>query len=316
MSDAIYLSAPHYRHGALRDIEQIDALRNAPDLLETLHALGLATYSACSREQLYELAELAVGDVLRASGLAADQIDAIVYPSTCYFTGDASNDPNGAGSLLGHVVAAHGLQAAMPYGVSFSRCVNTVHAVELSRGLIADGRHRNILILAADSMQGEFARIVDPGISVVSDVASCMLASGRPCSEVAYRVTASAGHVDWTLAKLSAQTDFPDFLKRTVGGMAAVTRQLLQAERAQVGDYAQLITNTVNRSVLRIFSQATGFQAGDIFSANIGTLGHCDGSDLLINLKDYSASRNGAEHVLAIANGPYMWGGLALTRIC
>jgi len=315
MTAPAYLCAPAYRHGTLHDIGEIAALRADPDLLETLRALGLQTFSACSRAELFDLAAAAAGDVLRACALDATDVDAIVYPSTCYFTGNAENDPNGAGALLGHVVVALDMEHALPYGVSFARCVNTVHAIELCRGLIAAGRHRNILVLAADAMQGDFPRIVDPGVSVVSDVASCVLVSAEPRSGVAYRVDAIRDHVDWSLANLSAQANFPDFLKKTVGGMATLARKLLQAGQGSVTDHAQLITNTVNRSVLRIFSQATGFAPADIFSANIGKLGHCDGSDLIVNLADYSAPCQVCESVLAIANGPYLWGGMALTRV-
>jgi len=315
MTAALHLCAPSYRHGALRDIGEIEALRADPDLLETLRALGLQTYSKCSHAELLEMCVAAVSDVLSACALDAGDIDAIVYPSTCYFMGDTANDPGGAGSLVGHVAAALGMPDALPYGISFSRCVNTIHAIELCRGLIIGGRHRNILVLAADSMQGAFPRIVDPGVSVVSDVASAMLVSAEPRSDVAYRIDAILDHVDWSLANLSAQTNFPDYLKKTVGGMEVLARKLLQDRRSTVTDYAQLITNTVNRSVLRIFSQATGFAPADIFSANIGKLGHCDGSDLIVNLKDYSATTQAEENLLAIANGPYLWGGMALTRI-
>jgi 3-oxoacyl-[acyl-carrier-protein] synthase III len=311
----IFICAPRYRHGELSGIECIPELMRDSGLLETLRALGLQQYSVSSKEDFPSLILGAISDTLDDCGLDVGAVDAIVYASTGYAAGSRCNDPSAAMALLDQVVSRLEMPNVVPYGISFSRCVNTVHAADYAASLVASGRHANVLVLAADSMQEGFSRIVDPGISVVSDVASCMLVSGSARSEVSYLIAASAAHVDWTLSRISSQENFPEFFRRTVDGMACVSKKLLDLTGCLASDHAQLITNTVNRSVVRIFSQATGVSVGRIFSENVSKLGHCDGADLIVNLRDYSITSASSQSVMAIANGPFMWGGLSLLRV-
>lgn len=315
----VYISAPRYRHGELRSISDIDELKSNDDLLETLFALGLNTYAAANIKELFRMSAEVVGEVLAQNNLNANDIDAIIYPSTCYFMGSNTNNPDLPTSLIEHVVDTLGMPKAIPYGVSFSRCVNSINAIEFARGLIASGAANNVLVLVADSMQKGFSRIVDPGISVVSDVAACLLVTSDVKSIPSFKIGVIKNHVDWELSKITPQDDFPDYLRRTVKGMEVVKDNVLSETSTANDDYIQLITNTVNDSVVRIFSQATGFKTEDIYSKNVIKLGHCDGADILVNLCDYSEILKdqscSSGSLLIIANGPFMWGGMSLSII-
>lgn len=315
MHVSTYLSAPSYAHGALRDIAEIPELTRDSDLLEVLRAVGLSTYAPVDREELVQLCVTSVRKTLEHADVAPSQVQAIVYASTCYFTGAAANDPAAPGELLRRVVEALGMRNALPYGANFVRCVNSISALEIAQGLIARGACEHVLVLAGDSMGSTFTRIVDPGVSVVSDVASSFLVSHRPLGPAGYEIEDVQRSVDWELATIDARENFPEFLRRTAAGIRAATAKIYQRGGAGAERYSQLITNTVNRSVVRIFSQASGIPVAKIYSENVARLGHCDVSDLIINLADYGPSAQAGQRILAVANGPYVWGAMSL-KVC
>lgn len=162
---------------------------------------------------------------------------------------------------LKQLVNELGMRRAVPYGVSFTRCVNIVSAVEMAMALIRRGM-RYVLVVTADCMAPGLTRIVEPGIGVVSDVASSFVVSAEPTDGAAFAIRSVFRSVDWALADIAAQDNVPEFLRRTTAGMKAVAQGIYEKEASGPADYAQLITNTVNRSVLRIFSNATGIPAG------------------------------------------------------
>ncbi|MBA2676728.1 hypothetical protein [Ramlibacter sp.] len=310
----VYLRAPAYSHGELRPIAEIAELRADPDLLATLHAVGLETY-ARHDGAVEELAAAVLGDTLRAAGLQGGDIDAFVYASSLYSRGQV-HDTMEPSRLMGRIAQEAGLTRAVPHGVSFTQCVNTVSAFELARGLVLAGA-RHVLVLAADKIEGQ-SRMVEPGISVISDTAGCVLVSGERgngAAGTALRIDNVAHFVDWSLQDVKTEDDFGEYVKRTVGGMSAAIGALQRADGLPAASYAQLLTNTINHSVVRIFSRASGLPTDRVYRGNVNRLAHCDAADVIVNLRDWLDLRRAAagERVILAANGPFAWGAVSAT---
>ncbi|MES2938877.1 MAG: hypothetical protein V4864_14415 [Pseudomonadota bacterium] len=307
----VYLRAPAYSHGTLRPIDEIAELQADPDLLATLHAVGLETY-ARHDGAVEELAAAVLRDTLRAAGLQGGDIDAFVYASSLYSRG-AVHDTMAPSRLMGRIAQQAGLTRAVPHGVSFTQCVNTVSAFELARGLVLAGA-RHVLVLAADRIEGQ-SRMVEPGISVISDTAGCLLVSAERGVGPALRIDNVAHFVDWSLQDVKTEDDFGEYVKRTVGGMSQAIGALKQADGLAAADYAQLLTNTINHSVVRIFSRASGLPPDRVYRGNVNRLAHCDAADVIVNLKDWLDLRRAAagERVILAANGPFAWGAVSAT---
>ena len=297
--------------GDLVDIGSIKELQENEDLRETLLTLGLETYSVCNSDAI-SMAIESIEKSLKSADIPVKEIDAIIYATSGYAMAGKSWDPTIYSHKMKTIIGNLGLEHAIPYGVSFSQCVNFIAAVEMACGLLSTKLYRNVLIVVADALTNKISRIVEPGISVISDVAaSCVISK---TVNKGLRIESVSQVVDWGLLDVSSSTQFSEYFKRTADGIANIADKMYTELKRTPEEFTQLITNSVNISVLRILSQKTGFPVNKIFKENIARLAHCDSADILVNLEDYLCAQNPEinSRLLAIASGPFIWGGMSL----
>ncbi len=310
-----YLKGASYEVGSLRPISEIEELKKDTNTLDTLLTLGLETFSLSTKKPV-ELAKSSIEKTVDRAGVDRSQIDEVIYATSGYAMSGKPWCPVHYSKELNSLLLSLNLSHCTGMGVSFSQCVNIIAAIELAVGLVESGRKKNVLVFSADCLSPHESRLVDNGISVISDAAaSCIVSSEQ---NNGYFIEAINKNIDWGLLEIDSASDFSTFFKRTAEGISGAVQQLNQSLGRVGSDYEQLLTNSVNLSILRIISRQTKVDVDRIYSKNISRFAHCDCSDILINLADYELEKEGekSDPVLLLASGPYVWGAMSLVRMC
>ena len=167
-----YLLGPHYLLG------EIDADHSTiADLTERA-----AKYQLAPKAQLWgwgrirrteqRLEDLAVGSALgslRAAGVPADTVDALVLCTT-----SVSGPADDHGRFFEAVLTGIGLGDIAFYGLTMNRCTNLLAGIDLAAALVGVGRYRRVLVVTTDLVTDEADRMAS--YALFSDgAASCLV---------------------------------------------------------------------------------------------------------------------------------------------
>ncbi len=281
----VTLSALACELGRPRRLEELGELAERPELLAALRneRAGLAYYLE-SGEPLLELARRAAERSLEAAGLPPAEIDAVVFATDSFL-----NTPEQYAGL-GRLLAGLGLVHAYPLNVTLSDCANPLIALRVASALLRAGEFRRVLLLSADlARYASPSRLIGDGVAVGSDAAaSALLALGGD----GFAVEATAQKTE------SALLDPPASEHARLASRVRAHRALFAELFAGGADGAnatnaaavrRIFPNNFARNVVRLFLEDNGFAGEQIYLDNVRRLGHCFGSDCLINLHDFLA---------------------------
>jgi 3-oxoacyl-[acyl-carrier-protein] synthase-3 len=275
----VTLSALATELGRPRRLEELGELAARPELLAALRQdrAGLAYYLE-SGEPLLDLARRAAGRSLEAAGVPPAEIDAVVFATDSFL-----NTPEQYAGL-GRLLADLGLVRAYPLNVTLSDCANALIALRVAAALLRAGELRRVLLISADlARHAAPSRLIGDGVAVGSDAAaSAVLALGGD----GFAVESAAQKTE------SALLDPPAGEHARLASRVRAHRALF-AELFAGGPGAaavrRVFPNNFARDVTRLFLEDNGFTGEQIYLDNVRRLGHCFGSDCLINLHDFLA---------------------------
>jgi 3-oxoacyl-[acyl-carrier-protein] synthase III len=303
---AIYLSGFAHELGERAPITEVEELSGKPEVLENLHALGLKWYARSTVSSM-ELARRSMSQTLAESGVAASDVDAVVYATNHFRDEDIWKDP------VKRVLHDLGLIHAYPYGVSFSACGNLHSALQVATGLLRTGECRNVLLVTTDRTGELFpeSRIYSTNVSICSDgAASCLLST-----EVrgACRWRATYQYADSRLIDYAGPERLTDYLRAVSTGLRTSVAGALARVELRAEQVSQLIMNNYNLSVSHMFAASAGVPLSRIFRNNIERFAHAYAADNLINLQDYlTASGRRPGMLLLLGSGPNTWNSTVL----
>jgi 3-oxoacyl-[acyl-carrier-protein] synthase-3 len=305
-----YLRSPAYRVGELRPIEELGC---AAETLQEMQAAGLEMFSRFGGDP-FELAAGSIESTLATGQIQACDVDAVIYATTAYVSMGSPWSLLDVGTGVRQLLKRLGLHRAMPIGVSLAQCANLSTAISVAAGLVASGRHRNILVFVADRIPPGVSRIVNPGITVLSDAAaSCLVSADRD----GWEMIGFAEHLDGAEADLDPTENFFAYLRSTATGIREVCANLYEQLNTPPKSFHRLLINNVNHSVVRLVAEQSGFPISAIHTSNIARYGHCDAADVIINLSDHAMSETSvpSELVLMLTAAPFMRRAIALHRM-
>lgn len=275
----VTLSALACELGRPRRLEDLGELAENPELLAGLHSdrSGLGYYLE-SGEPLLDLARRSAGRTLEQAGLPPEEIDAVVFATDSFL-----NTPEQYAEL-GRMLAGLGLLQAYPLNVTLSDCANALIALRVAASLLAAGEFRRMLLISADlTRYASPSRLIGDGVAVGSDAAaSALLTLGGD----GFAVEATAQKTD------PALLDPPASEHARLASRVRAHRALfagLFARGPGAAAVRRIFPNNFARNVTRLFLEDNGFTEEQIYLDNVRRLGHCFGSDCLINLHDYLA---------------------------
>jgi 3-oxoacyl-[acyl-carrier-protein] synthase III len=303
----VYLKGISYELEETRPLQQLPELRQNPELLANLKAVGVAAYSP-SRQSPAELAAACASRTLWKSKTDPGAVDLLLYATTTF------KEPRFYGRDVQALITKLGLVNAYPVGVTLSECANFVIALSLAADSLRLGHCRNALLVTTDKVLEGESRIVPPEISVGSDCAASVLVTRDGTGP--WELLATERFMIPLNGSGPAHEDFARHLKMSAQGIREITARTLAAVDRKPDDFAWLITNNYNQSVSRLFASQSGFDPGRLYTANIARYGHGFGADNLINLSDCAGEHPPDEGDLyfLLASGPNMWAAAVLRR--
>jgi 3-oxoacyl-[acyl-carrier-protein] synthase-3 len=307
MDMPVYLKGISYELEEPRPLQQLREVRQSPDLLANLKAVGIAAFSA-SRQSPADLAAGCVSRTLWKAKTDPGSVDLLFYATSTF------GDPAFCGRDVQTLIGKLGLVNAYPIGVTLSECANAVIALELAAHTLRLGRCRNALIVTTDKVLDGESRVVPPEVSVGSDCAASVLVTGEGTGP--WELLATERLIIPLNGEGRAHEDFARYLKMSAQGIQKITARTLAAMGRKPDDFAWLITNNYNQSVSRLFASQSGFDPAKVYTANIARYGHGFGADNLINLSDCAGEHppDAGDLVLLLASGPNMWATAVLRR--
>lgn len=197
------------------------------------------------------------------------EVDAAIFCGTRF-----PIDVDSHADVVGRFLEALDLARAVPYGMTLNRCATLLAGLALAEAVIMSGRHRAVLLIAADVARSEADRLRP--FAVFSDgAASCIVTSGAPG---AFELLGTAAAVD--------------ALSMTPTGeiSASLTRHVNAAISARCGigvdDVQRLAHNNIFKPIVVLKEQQAGFRRDQLFLDNIARVGHVFVCDPLVNLVD------------------------------
>ena len=241
---------------------------------------GFGRYRRTRREPA-DLAIACAQKTLAASGVAAQDVDAVVLCSVVF-----PCDVRAQRALTHRILSGLQMETTPLLGVSMSRCATLTGGIRLADDLLASRRYRTILVLSCDAVSDESERF-EP-FAIFSDAAaSCLLSSSTIQGyELVHTVQASRA--------TAADSDGPD-----AGGRLAASANL-QLGEAHVAPRSlhKVFHDNLFRPIVSLREQMAGFDSKQLFMDNISAIGHCFGCDPLINLADFCAATTPAQGTL------------------
>jgi 3-oxoacyl-[acyl-carrier-protein] synthase III len=289
-----YLSGASYVLGEREaDYTAIDNLDELTEKLGLAPNPGLWGWGSIriSERDLEEMAADTGAATLRAAGLDASSIDALVLCSN-RIPGVAE----GHGRFVQRVLTGIGLGDIPCYGQYLNRCVNMLAGLDVARAFVASGRHRRVLLITTDRVaegadrMSQFALFSDGAASCVvtadgrdgdggtgGDHDSSDRDSSRECFELLGCATAQdTASLEWT-SQISSD------LARTVSDA------LLGPASLKLGDVSALMHANLFKPLLVMKERQAGFSPAQLYLDNIPRFGHCFAADPLISLVDRAA---------------------------
>jgi len=217
------------------------------------------------------------------------------------------------------------LSNAFPIGVHGTFCGNLGTGIRLLRSLFIGGGVRNALLVSTDKNLefDEKARLLEPGVAVTSDGASCMKFSSETGG---YRLEGIHQLVNHSMADLEIDDIYegnlrykPSFMRYSLEsfkGRKRAADEYYDKTRTSSDDYTWIVTNNYGLNTVKGFASESGMPLDKLFSANIPRTGHIQGTDNALNLAtlDNEIGLKKGDRILLLSTGPYSWGYWSVTR--
>jgi 3-oxoacyl-[acyl-carrier-protein] synthase III len=270
------IGAISYELGELRDIGEIEELRNEPEMLTALRAGGLERYAVTTLSPL-EQAEACLRKTLAQRDAETGPIEALVYASDSPWSVDLYPRLNG-------MLVRLGLHNAYPLGVSLSGCTNFSAAIRIAANMIrAEGLH-NVLVVSSDKAPQGGCRAMRPGVCVYSDGAVGCLIGRAGAGE--FDILQICHENSLEMGEFNLEKDAAALIMAIIDGVRnAVERALLPLGK-QPADIRRLFLGNFSKHVATMYASLAGFSDEQCFLDNIPRIAHSYAGDALINLCD------------------------------
>ncbi len=306
-----YLGSISYELGQLKDISSLPFFTQEKELLNIFQTRGLANYAE-SQLKPHELLKIVACKTLEKSFCPPESIDYVVIATDSFWDKAVYSRVQ-----LNHIMNDLKLINAYPIGIYMAECTSSSVALQIASTLISCRKASNVLVICTNKVkQGhDHERIIQPGISILSDAAVACLVSSQHTNEYQLLEVEHIHSAD--LENLNPEEDFENFVKGSINGFERVTKKLFNKINQSVENFNWLITNNYLKHIVMMFASKIGFSANKCYFDNISRFAHAHTADTLINLVDLSDRQiiSSREQLLLLSNAQTSWGAVALVKI-
>jgi 3-oxoacyl-[acyl-carrier-protein] synthase III len=300
------IGAIAYELGDLRDIGEIEELRNEPEMLTALRTGGLERYAVSTLSPL-EQGEACLRKTLAQRGAETGPIEALVYASESPWSQDLY-------PRLNDMLVRLGLRNAYPIGVSLSACTNFSTAIRIAASLIrAEGLH-NVLVVCSDKAPQGGCRTMRPGVCVYSDGAAACLIGRDGTGE--FDILQIRHENAPEMGEFNLEKDPAALIMGIIDGVRKAVQGVLLPLGKEPADIRRLLLGNFARHIATMYASVSGFSEEQCFFDNIPRFAHTYAGDPLINLCDSHrrAPLEPSDLCLLLGIAVTSWGALVLRK--
>jgi 3-oxoacyl-[acyl-carrier-protein] synthase III len=259
--------------GRYSDLPETASVIESHNMTGGAKSWGFGTYRK-THDSYFEFITKAGQKALAASGHKPEEVDA-VYLCSATFQFDFETMNLSIGQLMRDLNIVN----AVPSVVSGTGCVALVLGMIMARRAIMAGEAKTILLLATDIVKDGYVRFYQ--YATISDAASALVMSSTGNGQL--EVISSSLN---SSASLMLKDDQYVAGQKALYGDAAA--ELFDETGIKVDEVKKVLASNLHLPIQRIFAVASGFQSNQVFTENVDKLGHCYGSDPIINFLDYA----------------------------
>ncbi|GHH86843.1 hypothetical protein GCM10018793_60340 [Streptomyces sulfonofaciens] len=239
---------------------------------------------------LLDLLRPALAEALDAAGTDPATVDTVLLATESLPRGDAS--ATAVAGLLDDL----GMSRAYPLTLGLADCSTATAALETAAALVRSGSARAVAVLSGDLVETVLpgGRVIMGGSAVAGDGAAAALVCGE---RRGWEVAGGARRVSHDLLSYGLPGQDPPVRGSAVHRMRAqlaVYRELFADLWSATGlsprEVAAVLPSNMAADTLEILLGEAGFAPEQIYQDNVARIGHCLGSDPLINLVDRTES--------------------------
>ncbi len=273
--------------------------------VERLRRAGVQRYRDAAGEPVASMATKAIDALMRASGVAPDTVDCLVYTHT--LQGSIAPPPM---SLPRMLCNASGFARAGAFSFAQQHCASALGALRIIRAMfIARPRLTRVVLVGADAMPLASERLME-GIGLIGDGACAALIERDASINRFIALRTCASGYAWRGALSGEET-------RLAGRYFLTARQLIQEVTHAAGFEPCVLQCIVPHHLdlpgwYRVLS-SLGIPSERLFSENFSRIAHVTVSDPIINLSDCTTLTPN-EPFLLFASGVGGFSAAALLR--
>ena len=277
-----------------------------------LRTMGFSHYHRTERT-LGALSECAIKKSYAKAGIAADQIDIVIYASSTF--GDRHGDV--IDKDVANCLINCGLENIYPIGVYLSQCNNFFAALDIAVQYLKGEEEKTILLIFADRVLDETTRFKN--LAINSDAAVACVVSTCADIELEFDIKGISKHSRLTTGDMIdplTNSMNREIHERYLSGIRYVFDDALSQAKLAADSLQQIICHNFSYSALRQIANAINADEQLIYKKNIPEFGHAYTCDSLINLDSYYQENiqaiNSHNPVAIIGTGLYFWGMVVL----
>jgi len=284
-----YTSVPNHK-----EIFESNNYPNMPELF------GWGDYHKSKRD-IFDLGITSAKRSLSQSLTKPNDIDAVFFCSTCF----PGNEIDYI-SFNTRILRELNLSDAFLIGVTLNNCVSFLSSIMMACKLVECGTYKNILVITADKVYDENARLNN--FALLSDSSASCIVSKSEASGYAL-ISESFKSSDDPIDSYKGKDDPSLYLK--------VMGEVLTKADTNIENIQAVLSNNIFKPITQQKERKLGFSKAQLYQKNVLLHGHCFSADTLINLLDYSQDKdinNGALFMLS-SDAPNLRASLVLKFI-
>jgi len=210
-------------------------------------------------------------DVLARTPVPAAEIDAVyICAATLPFDFETMN------LAIGQLLRDLDLPRAVPLIISGAGCAALVQGIVTASREIRSGDITNALLLTTDIVKDGDIRFYQ--YATISDGACGLLLSPSDAGDLELVDAA-------VLSRSNLMLQDDQYISGQVEMYRDATAKTFARTDHKVADVTRILSSNLHLPILRTFQHAGGFTASQIYMENVQRLGHCYGSDPIINFR-------------------------------
>ena len=282
---------------------------------------GFATFAE-AQVSTAALAKQAMAGALSSSATDPVNVDAVMFSTESFWDTENPALPSYVGEpvRLRHALlqgmAEVGLSRAFPYANWLSACANLGSTLGLARSSILAGQHRRVMVVCADKVPPNMARMT--GATVMSDLAAaCVIGPERRGFELKAVIGGAAPAVAGFNAESNSPPELMKFMREMMLALKRLGADFERVMQRPLNSFETIISGHFHPFTLRAMCDVLQVKSEDLLRNGRSKYAHAYASDNLLTLVALDAEGKFApgQQIVLLNSGVWSWNFIVLEKV-